>query len=471
MIYKSLLVLLIPVFFGYVFLSLLWRARNVWQFVLKIFLGIGVGFGINSYLYFVWLLLFNRQDNFGLLQSAIIIPMVMFLLYRDRVNRFNENMIGYPLIAGSFLLVLMVLAGTWLFADRFINKALIFPHGGRDAQAIWNLRARFIYRAGADWKVAFSPDLDPRFHADYPLLIPLNVVWAWNFLGEESTRVPMIFSGLYTLGVVGVAFGLLSSLKSVGQAALGSLTLMAMPLLFLTGIMQIGDVPMAYYMLAATAFLILYLTEKKAGFIALAGLMAGLSAWTKNEGLLFALSATAGCLLLSILNKDNWNALKYFAIGIALPLAVVLYFKMTLAPASDLFVNPGVGPLIGRIFETSNYLIIFGSIGRTLMSFDFWNVGSPLILLIYLIILGTRVTPSIKRGVYFGFLILFLQFVGYVLIYIFTPYDLQWHLNYSVERLMLHLMLSVVTLVFLIAPTPEEIFQILQASDKTNKVN
>ncbi|HET7143287.1 MAG TPA: hypothetical protein VFI68_04625, partial [Anaerolineales bacterium] len=159
MIYKSLLVLLIPVFFGYVLLSLLWRARNVWQFVLKIFLGIGVGFGINSCLYFVWLLVFNRQDNFGLLQSAIIIPTLIFLLYRDRVFKFNINMFRKPVITLSLLLVLMVLAGTWLFTDRFINKGLIFPHGGRDAQAIWNLRARFIYRAGADWKVAFSPDL------------------------------------------------------------------------------------------------------------------------------------------------------------------------------------------------------------------------------------------------------------------------------------------------------------------------
>jgi hypothetical protein len=469
MIFKSLFVLLIPILLGYLILSLAWRAKDIWQFVLKIFLSVGVGFGINSSFYFIWLLLFNQQRKFEILQFVIVIPIIIFLIFRERKNWFAKKTINHRMTAGSFLLVTVLFAGICFFNDSFIKRSIMSPHGDRDAQAIWNLRARFIYRAGEDWQIAFSPDLDPRFHADYPLLIPLNIAWAWNFLNVETTRVPIVLAILYNFGVVGVMFGSLAFLKSVGQATIGSLTLMAMPLLFSTSIMQIADVPLAYYILAVTSSLLLYFFEKQAGFMVLAGLLTGFAAWTKNEGMLFALSGMIGCILFGIFDKNSRHICKYFGVGMAFPLAVVLYFKFTLAPPSDLLNNFSVASLIVRLLDLSHYLIVLKSIGLTLLNFSIWNFSSPVVLIGYLFLLGSRMKAPMKQGVYFVIPILTIQLIGYVLIYVLTPYNIQWHLYYSVERLMLHLMPSMVLLIFAAASTPEEILRDMWSAGKTDK--
>ncbi|HEY3038658.1 MAG TPA: hypothetical protein VGJ66_07965, partial [Pyrinomonadaceae bacterium] len=69
-------------------------------------------------------------------------------------------------IVFSLMLVLAV-------ADLVI-LAIKKPHGEWDAWAIWNMRARFIFRAGPFWRDAFSYVID-RSRPDYPILIPASI--------------------------------------------------------------------------------------------------------------------------------------------------------------------------------------------------------------------------------------------------------------------------------------------------------
>ena len=49
------------------------------------------------------------------------------------------------------------------------------------------------------------------------------------------------------------------------------------------------------------------------------------------------------------------------------------------------------------------------------------------------------------------------QFIVYLLIYVITPHDLEWHLNYSMSRLLIHLFPMGLCCFFLFVNTPETV--------------
>ena len=118
----------------------------------------------------------------------------------------------------------------------------VAPHGDYDSQAIWNLRARFIYRFGDAWENAFSPLINRNFHMDYPLLIPLSVVGGWNTLGSEVLRVPTMLSMLFLFGMAGTIYSVIAYLRSSSQAAIAVILLLATPGLLLFSTFQTADI-------------------------------------------------------------------------------------------------------------------------------------------------------------------------------------------------------------------------------------
>src|SRR5438128_7423421 len=95
----------------------------------------------------------------------------------------------------------------------------------------------------------------------------------------------------FTFGSMGLAYGSLTLLRSRGQGLLAGIVLLGTPFLIKHGASQYADVPLGFFFLAT---LVLFsLREREAGdrngLPALAGLMAGLAAWTKNEGSFFVL--------------------------------------------------------------------------------------------------------------------------------------------------------------------------------------
>ena len=77
----------------------------------------------------------------------------------------------------------------------FVLYSLVHPHGNWDAWTIWNMRARFLFRAGTQWEAAFSP-LMSFFHTDYPLLIPCLVARCWYYIGHETVAAPALVSAI-----------------------------------------------------------------------------------------------------------------------------------------------------------------------------------------------------------------------------------------------------------------------------------
>ncbi|MCS6850029.1 MAG: hypothetical protein NZ700_02530, partial [Gemmataceae bacterium] len=331
------------------------------------------------------------------------------------------------------------------------------PHGGWDAWAIWNLRARFLYRAGDDWGLAFSDRL-AWSHPDYPLLLPANVVRGWLWAGSETLAVPQLLAGLFTLGTTGVLIAALTLLRSATVGLLAGAVLLSSPLFLEVGAAQYADVPFALSLTAAAALLALHdrhpLTSLR--LVVVAGVFAGLSAWTKNEGWL-SIVALATVRVLVAVGRGSWRAmgrdLGAFFLGLGPVLLVLVQFKWMLAPANDLLAA-GVKHWHERLLDAGRYAAIAGQLVHDLARV---NPELFLVLAVYALLLGIASGPGSSPERSGLVLLLVLMLAGYGGVYLFlSAADLAWHLQSSLYRLVVQLLPLALLTFFDIVATPEE---------------
>jgi len=168
------------------------------------------------------------------------------------------------------------------------------------------------------------------------------------------------------------------------------------------------------------------------------GALIGLTAFVKNEGQLFALIASVawiGCVLSRRPDGTLWQSALPFMLGLGLALAPLFYFKLHLAPANDLLSSHPAGRL-GQLFAPARHRLILAALWRDLGQFGQWR------WLPYFPLLLALVGPGWRRLTRFDWSIaavLLLTFLGYYVVYLLSPFDLQWHLNSSLVRLLMQL--------------------------------
>ena len=236
------------------------------------------------------------------------------------------------------------------------------PHGFWDAIAIWNLRARFLFLGGDHWRDAFAMP-DPRFHTDYPLLIPGSVARCWTYVKMDTSLAPALIALLFTLGTAGLLGGLVTVWRGRLWGSLALITLLGTKNYVRIGLYQIADVPLAFFILAAVGLLSVRDRPNNGGqgCLVLAGMAAGFAAWTKNEGLLFlACLFPARLLVCGAAHgwKEALRELPPLLLGL-LPIALLLlYFKARLVGPNDLIRSQTTDTMLGRLGDPSRYRTI-----------------------------------------------------------------------------------------------------------------
>ena len=140
----------------------------------------------------------------------------------------------------------------------------------------------------------------------------------------------------------------------------------------------------------------------------------------------------------------------------ALPvLLVIAYFKLRIAPAGDLF--SGHAATVHKLMDLSRYGAILRWYGKELLRFGHWLlVPGTLLLAAYYFLVGGTVGMKGEAALRTSLLALGLTLAGYAVIYLITPYDLYWHLRFSLNRLFLQLWPSAIFLFFMTVRTPEQ---------------
>ena len=320
------------------------------------------------------------------------------------------------LVRGVFV-VIVVLAGA-----AVMNEYLAAPHGQWDAWAVWNQKARFLLRGGADWGDVFSVSWSNPGH---PMLVSASVARLWAYSGTESTLVPaglaLVFGGAAVTAVMGSL-----GLKHTRAWVAGSV-LIAPGIVVQQVTSQQADIPVAFFIVATLVVLIgpggaLRCDRSTAGArFLLAGMVGGLAAWTKNEGLFFVAVATL-LVLWWALPQRRPMPLGWWTIGAAPALLTVAWLKLALAPVPPTYLMEAQTSetILGRLVGPES-LAILGAFAQGCLE---W--GGPLAAGILPITIAGAVLVSVRhpsapaRSVV---AVVVLMLVGYLGVSVLTPLD------------------------------------------------
>lgn len=447
MAFVIVLVVVVPALIGSLLVALAWpRAtrHDVDRLAgggLRLALGFGIGIGVTSILTFG-----ARAVASGWPMLLGVVEMLLlgglFFLHRNRRSLPEPPPGSASTGAATMGLYAGLALATTGFALAGSVLAVRTPHGGWDATAIWNLRARFLYRSGADWaERTFAPELWWS-HPDYPLLLPLSVGRGWGLTGEETTWVPTLLAAAFTLSTLLLLVCTVSVLATRRHGAVAGLLLVGTPLFLFHGLAQYADVAVAFYLLSAIVLTCLALRQIPSTaprLWLLVGLTASLAAWTKNEGI----AALVVILLVGIglafrrSGRAGWRAAAAFSAGAAPILLVLVYFKSTLAAPNDL-VSAALRGQLAQFVSWERHQTILEAFVAGALRFGEWAIHPAWVVAPLALVLGPVVR---KRGLEVAAvsLSLFGLLSAYYLAYLVSPYDLGWHIGSSLARLFLQL--------------------------------
>jgi hypothetical protein len=435
--------------------------NDVATFCFRICLAIGTGVGLSSCTYFLWLFFVGVPGrSYHACELSVFAAVGLLGWALARASATVPQHAPHPSGAGTqytFLIIAFV-AALVLAAVGAIGAYWQVPLGDWDAWAIWNQRARFLFRAGDQWRQAFSPVF---VHTDYPLLLPSSNVRWWSYLGAECEWTPWFLGCLFIFATVGMLTAGVCRLRSRSQGLLAGMALLGTIPFLHRGTLQYADVPLSFFILAAVASLVLYDTSERPhkGLLVLAGLLAGLAAWTKNEGWLFliVLPVARGAVVWRRCGvRKVFGELCCWSAGVGPVLAVVVLQKACLAGDNEIVGGQGWEATLTRILDPSRYWYIVPTLVVAVL-----HLARPLVVVLplWLLFLGpARNRPRGTRGLATAGAVPSLMLAGYFLVYLITPCDLHWHVNTSVDRLLLHLWPSGLWALFLWLATPEEVW-------------
>lgn len=411
------------------------RFRRTW---LKAAYAFGIGLGFSSLTFFLWRL-FDLPANFRYvifdMLVVVVLALVRFAIARVRgrgMDRTSPRGPGGSLEWGWLRPVTLTCLA--LAAVTFVSGSLVFPHGGWDAWAIWNLSGRFLFSGASDWRAFFDPAV---LHSEYPLLMGGNAARLWTYRGAVNFAGPAAVS----LAFFTLIFVLLASLASLARgrsaAWLAALVLLTSSLFIIMAPSQTADIPLSFYLLAGAGAFYLYERERLPRYHVLAGVCLGLGVWTKNEGFLLILAALVAHFAAGA-GVRGWVKDSAALLAGALPaIGAALYQKLALAPPNDLVAAQSAATISG-LLDVSRWAKVGAAFGAQFFTLE-TKAAVPIgLVMIALFAIGLREGAFEARTLRMLTILVPFILAGEWIVYLLSPYDLDWHLRTSLSRLYLH---------------------------------
>lgn len=291
--------------------------------------------------------------------------------------------------------------------------ATLAPVWGWDFWAIWGLKARVFLGTGSiDW-IFLTSRWNAFVHPDYPLLLPLNYVYAGLTAGGWSDR---------WLGVESVAFAVALLLIIRQHAAAETSPAAAATITFTAAcfacnaFIGLAEGPLIAFGTAAVLFARRAFHGDSPDAMRHAALLAGCAGLCKNEGLalLVAIAIALAAFRRTLLGR-LWPA--------AAVLAPWLILKALFALGSDF----AEGSVPARVLERLTHPIaLISALARELPDERMW---------LLMVSAFAVIAPRFLKRERFILTVVAVQVVFYVGAYLATPHELVWHVATSWPRL------------------------------------
>ena len=410
-------------------------------------LAVAFGLGITSIAFFLWRLLSLPLSGYPVFELVgMVVAIVWVFISARRVQRPRPMLGSSPSgpkwsVALARIALLIVVGSTIVLVQR---RAVHAPNGDWDAWAIWNLRAAFL-AANDHWMDGFTPAL-AWSHPDYPLLMPASLARLWTLTGTGDVVAPLAFAFAVLLATFCVVGGSLFRVGGVVAMTCG-VALLLVPEYIAWATSQCADVALGLFMV--TAFTLL-LDPRDRRTIMLAGIAAGLVAWTKNEGLVVAI-AMATALTSVAWWRGRAHAARHqllpFAIGVLPVLLVVVVFRTVVAPPSDLLAGIAAGGMADKLTDLDRHRTVATMmVDYTFRTWGWWPWAGPASLAVAWTVVGAWRWRAVPDAMLTTAIALIITLLAYYAVYVLTPYELVWHVSSSWPRLLAQLWPSIVWL-------------------------
>jgi hypothetical protein len=313
------------------------------------------------------------------------------------------------------------------------------PHGQWDAWAIWNQKARFLFRGGPQWTAMLGVDFANPGH---PLLVPAAVARLWMYAGGELTAVPALLASLFGVAAVAIVMGALGLDRA--RAWVAGAVLLAPAGYLKQVVSQQADVPVGFFIVATLALLrrdqvAAWLDEGGTrATLLLAGMLAGFAAWTKNEGLVMLGIAT---LLVGwiVLRHGRPRQAAWWVVGAVPAGLTVLWFKLLMAPVAPQYLdeNSGTMALLADLFSPERHATVWPLVWCDLSEWGGARAAgvAPAAIAVALAAACTRDSRA-ARGLVAA---VALMLAVYYAVYLVSPLDIVWPVDTTVGRLLAQL--------------------------------
>ena len=284
-----------------------------------------------------------------------------------------------------------------------------------DFWAIWGLKARvFLEHGGVDWTWLGSRWNDFA-HPDYPVLVPLNYVFAGLLNGSWSDRWLGLFQVAWAVAALLIVRALTAAETKNWASAAATAACAILAMSFYAGMAE-G----ALIAFAGTGLLFVRRAVHDDNPLDWqhGALLLGLAANCKNEGIAL-LAVTAVGIVVS--DPRRWRRVVRLW-----PALVLLAPWMLLRAAHALPTDIASGNVLGRLLERAAHPVeVFTILTKALVDPWSWAV----------ILLALVIVPRGVQRERFIVTVTFLQIAVYIATYFVTPNDVTWHIMTSWQRL------------------------------------
>jgi hypothetical protein len=459
--WMSVFALAISLAVGFALVKTLWPAEgfDASTFFVQFSLAWGYGLGATSLLLF---LVMSVRGSGGraaelLADTGLLLALLIAWFPRQRKPMTRSAKRREP---RSRLFVFLAVGLAIAFASNFTSFVLLSrkaPYGSWDGWSIWNLHARFLFRGGHFWKDVFSPLLY-YYKPDYPLLVPASIARLWLYANHEDLLAPAMVAAVFTFALALLTAASVARLRDGMQGMLAGLIVLGTPALVNQGSSQCADLPVAFFFLSTLAlFSFSDFLGHNNGYLTLAGVSAGMAAWTKNEGLMLLLVVVVIRIVLwarTLGLRGLWRQNAAFVAGLTPVMLVLLYFKQHLVPVNDMVAGQGLHATVDRLVSLLRYRITLKAFLHQTLFVGEWFLPILLTLAFYALLVGFK--HEKRKALIAPLLSIMLAASGYFFVYIVTPHDLAWQIKWSLDRVFMQMWPAAVFSVFLLLRTPEE---------------
>ncbi len=408
-----------------------------------------------------WLLLGLPIDSFPSAARVVAAAAVLLLAWTWLRGRRTPPMA--PPVARSgrlerLLFLAVVAACLALTVDRAVraNAAEVVLLG--DEARIWASKAKAIYVSGGlnERFAALMAQEEIVLHQDYPLLNPLLQVWTFAHYGRVTDVENRWVIQASIAALLLVAAGALRRVARPLYAALFLLLLVTSHQLRVsTGLVE-ADGLVALGFLAALDLLARFEADGARRWWRLAALALAYLAWSKNEGTALALAVAVAFFILRLGRRlRGGQALRGSELlALLLPAGVValhLLLNARFGFVNDITASDAAGSFAARALAHAG--VHLRAAGAYAWEYAVRRPGETHLMFPLALVLLLLFPRRIGRLLPLFTLACGLALPGFLLVYLGTPHDIEWHLSWSIQRILFQLL--PVVLVWVAAATQE----------------